>query len=170
MFSLQIQRLSNELPAQSLRLRSPNPTAFLESYFFCIRFCVEYLISSSCLNQYFLQHFYLFILFETTETPNVLLFIICTNLSFVPQNTVLDQLSLLIVNYSKKWFHELHLGLHYLSNDTEIIVFGSRLTEKFGVTIKHIEVKEHQSNIANRGNVALIDTSMLILSSFDNPY
>lgn len=28
-----------------------------------------------------------------------------------------------------------HLGMYYLSNDTKIVIFGSKLTEKLGITM-----------------------------------
>lgn len=56
----------------------------------------------------------------------------------------------------------------YLSNDTEILIFGWRLRKELGITFTKIELREDQSNVADgqRVNVTVTITVFSILKVF----
>lgn len=49
-------------------------------------------------------------------------------------------------------FDELVTGFHNLLNDTKVVIFGSKLAGKLGVTTFIIDLTEDQPNVADGGS------------------
>lgn len=63
--------------------------------------------------------------------------------------------------------NELHFGLYYLLNDTQIVILDSKLMEKLGVTF-NIALREDQSKIADLGSVALLKNNIILELLFES--